>query len=215
MNQSVSKSLVVIVAIMVTCYLTANVMAVKLISVRGITVFDAGTLIFPITYMLGDVLTELWGFRTAKRVIWLTFLCEVVFTLFVWIGVLLPYPNVTATTAEAYATVFSFVPRITVASLLAFLVGELTNAWFMARIKRLTHGKWLWVRTIGSTIPGCLLDTAIFVCVAFGGVVPNRDLASMIAIQVMAKILIEVCASTPMAYGLIALLKRKVQQHEG
>lgn len=204
--------LVVIVALLVTGYLTANVMAVKLIHVFGITIFDAGTLIFPITYVLGDVLTEIWGFQTAKRVIWLTFICELIFTLFVWIGVWLPYPEETAQAANAYASVFAIVPRITIASLLAFLCGELVNAWTLVKIKIRTRGRHLWKRTIGSSFFGYIVDTTIFVCVAFIGVVPTRDLLSMILIQVVVKLLIEAVGATPLTYALIGWLrKRKVR----
>lgn len=199
--------LVVIVALLITGYITANVMAVKLIEVFGITIFDAGTIIFPITYMLGDVLTEIWGFKVAKRVIWLTFLCEVIFTLFVWVGVWLPFPAETASSAEAYAQLFSFVPRITIASLLAFLCGELINAWAMVKIKE-RYGRHLWVRTIGSSVFGYIVDTTIFVCVAFIGVVPTADILSMIVIQVIVKLLIEAIGATPLAYALIHKLEK-------
>ena len=95
-------ALVVVVGLLITCYLTANVMAVKLIEVCGITIFYSGTIIFPIAYMLGDVLTEIWGFKTAKQVIWLTFICEIIFTAFVWLAVVLPYPPETEANAEPH-----------------------------------------------------------------------------------------------------------------
>lgn len=189
-------------------------MAVKLIEVFGITIFDAGTIIFPITYMLGDVLTEIWGFKMTKRIIWLTFFCEIIFTLFVWVGVWLPYPAETAASAHAYEMLFTFVPRITIASLLAFLFGELTNAWTMVKIKEKTGGKRLWVRTIGSSLFGYIVDTTIFVCVAFVGVVPARDIYSMIGIQIVVKLLIEACTATPMAYALIAKLRKLQKEME-
>ena len=210
MKEIANRAFVIMVALMVTFYITANVMAVKLINVCGITIFDAGTIVFPITYMLGDVFTEIWGFKTTRKVIWLTFLCQVLFVLFVWVGTLLPYPAETAESAAAYATVFAFVPRIMVASLAAFLVGEMANAWTFDRIKQRTQGRRLWVRTIGSSVFGFILDTVIFVCVAFWGTVSARDILSMILIQIVAKLAIEVCASTPLAYALTARLKRSV-----
>ena len=202
---------VVMTILMVTFYLTANVMAVKFISVGGITIFDAGTIVFPITYMLGDVFTELWGFKTTRKVVFLTFLCQVLFTLFAWVGTLLPYPEGTEATAQAYAQVFTFVPRIMGASLAAFLVGELMNAWSFDRIKRRTQGRHLWLRTIGSSLFGFVLDTVIFVLVAFAGVVPAHDLLTMILIQIGVKMAIEACASTPMAYLLIGRLRRRME----
>lgn len=202
---------VVMTTLMVTFYLTANVMAVKLINVCGITIFDAGTIVFPITYMLGDVFTEIWGFKTTRKVVLLTFLCQILFTLFAWIGTLLPYPADTEASATAYSLVFGFVPRIMVASLTAFLVGELVNAWSFDKIKERTQGRWLWVRTIGSSVFGFILDTTLFVCIAFWGVVPPHDLLTMILIQVGVKLAIEACTSTPLSYLLIARLRKKAQ----
>lgn len=200
--------LIVIVALQVTCYLTANVMAVKLINIFGITIFDAGTIIFPITYFLGDVLTEIWGFKIAKRVIFVTFACELIFTLFVWIGIWLPYPEETTEIAKAYEKLYAFIPRITIASLVAFLCGELVNSWTMVKIKELTNGKHLWIRTIGSSLFGYIFDTTLFVCIAFIGVVPTKDILSMIVIQVFVKILIEAIFATPIVYLTIEKLKK-------
>lgn len=202
---------VVMTVLMVTFYLTANVMAVKLISVGGVTIFDAGTIVFPITYMLGDVFTEMWGFKTTRKVVFLTFLCQVLFALFAWVGTLLPYPEGTEAAAQAYGQVFTFVPRIMGASLAAFLVGELMNAWSFDKIKRRTQGRHLWIRTIGSSLFGFVLDTAIFVLIAFTGVVPARDILTMILIQIGVKMAIEACASTPMAYLLVARLRRRME----
>ncbi len=205
-----NRAFVVMTVFMVTFYLTANVMAVKLIDVGGVTLFDAGTVVFPITYMLGDVFTEMWGFRTTRRVIWLTFACQALFTLFAWVGVLLPAPPETAEAAEAYGRVFSFVPRIMAASLTAFLAGELVNAWTFERIKHRTHGRRLWVRTIGSSLFGFAIDTSLFVLIAFAGTVPRSDIVSMIVIQIGVKMAIEAFASTPMAYALIRYIRKKV-----
>lgn len=202
---------VVMTVLMVTFYLTANVMAVKLISVCGVTIFDAGTIVFPITYMLGDVFTEMWGFKTTRKVVFLTFLCQVLFTLFAWVGTLLPYPEATEAVAQAYGQVFTFVPRIMGASLAAFLVGELMNAWSFDKIKRRTQGRHLWLRTIGSSLFGFVLDTTIFVLIAFWGVVPAHDLLTMVLIQIGVKMAIEACASTPLAYLLVARLRQRME----
>lgn len=202
--------LVIITGLIIACYLTANVMAVKLIKVGNVTIFDAGTIIFPITYMLGDVLTEIWGFRTAKRVIWLTLVCQIIFTLFVWIGISMPYPAETESMAAAYQEVFGFVPRIMLASLVAFLCGELINAWTMVKIKEKTGERLLWVRTIGSSVFGYVVDTTLFVCIAFIGTVPTRDIFTMIGIQVIVKIGIEALGGTPLAYWVIGALKKRI-----
>ena len=208
------RTFVIMVAAMVTFYLTANVMAVKLINIHGITLFDAGTIVFPITYMLGDVFTELWGFRTTRRVILLTFVCQVLFAFFAWVGTLMPYPAETVENAEAYARVFNFVPRIMGASLAAFLIGELTNAWTFELIRKRTGRQHLWIRTIGSSVFGFILDTAIFVCIAFWGTVPSRDIVSMILIQIGVKLAIEALASTPLAYHLLHRIHRSWERAE-
>ncbi len=207
--------LVIIAGLMVACYLTSNVMAVKLLSVGGVTIFDAGTITFPLAYMLGDVLTEIWGFKTARKVIWLTFFCQVFMALFTFIGTTLPYPDFTEDTASAYAKIFSFVPRITVASLIAFLLGELTNAWTMVMIREKTGRKLLWVRTIGSSLFGYIVDTSIFVLIAFAGTVPTDDLISMIVVQFPGKLAIEAVCATPIAYALINSLRKRFEKMEG
>ena len=202
--------LMVVTALFVTLYLVSNVMAVKVISFFGLFYFDAGTITFPFAYMLGDVLTEIWGYRTARKVIWITFMCNVLMVVCTHIGVLLPSPDYLDTTATSYNTIFTFVPRIVVGSLAGFLLGELSNAWFMERIKEKTRGRFLWVRTIGSSLLGYIFDTVPFVLIAFAGVVSVRDLLLMIAFQYIMKVSIEVVFGTPMAYAVIVALKRSI-----
>ena len=161
--------LVVVTALFVTLYLVSNVMAVKVIGFFGLFYFDAGTITFPFAYMLGDVLTEIWGYRTARKVILITFLCNIIMVVCTQIGVWLPSPDYLDSAAEAYNHIFTYVPRIVIGSLVGFLLGELSNAWFMERIKSFTNGKHLWVRTIGSSVIGYLLDTIPFVLIAFLG----------------------------------------------
>ena len=201
--------LIVITALMVCCYLAANIMAVKIMDVFGVALFDAGTLIFPFAYMLGDVLTEIWGFGTARKVILLCFLCNVILMAATAMAVFIPSPGYLSDTAGAYNTVFSYVPRIVAASLCAFLAGELTNSWLLLKIRSLTGLRLLWVRTIGSSAVGLLLDTVIFCSVAFAGTVTTRDLFVMIASLYIAKIAIEAAAGTPIAYAVIARLRKR------
>ncbi len=198
-----STHLMIVAVILCTMYLIANIMAVKLINIRGITVFDAGTITFPIAYMLGDILTEIWGFRVARKVILLSFLCNIFLMLFTTLGIYLPYPDYTAETAEAYAHIFGYVPRIVLASLVAFLVGEIANAFVMDRMKKWTEGRHLWLRTISSSMLGYFLDTTIFVCIAFAGTVPLFDLFTMIVIQYIGKVLLEAIFATPFVYILV------------
>ena len=170
--------------------------------------FDAGTITFPFAYMLGDVLTEIWGYRTARKVIFLTFICNVIMVICTQIGVWLPSPDYLEGTAEAYDTVFNYVPRIILGSLTGFLMGELSNSWIMEQIRHRTKGRHLWVRTIGSSIIGYFFDTVPFVLIAFAGVLTTRDILLMIALQYLIKLCIEAVFGTPMAYAAISLLKK-------
>ena len=202
-EQGSAMSLMVVSALFVTLYLVSNVMAVKVIDLFDFFYFDAGTITFPFAYMLGDVLTELWGFRTAKKVIWLTFFCNLLMVACTQIGVWLPSPDYLSETSMAYNHIFSYVPRIVLGSLVGFLLGELSNAWIMERIKLKMKGKRLWVRTIGSSMVGYLFDSLPFVLIAFLGTVSTHDLLAMIAFQYFSKVLIEAFFGTPMAYAAI------------
>ena len=205
-------SLIVITALFVTSYLVSNIMAVKVIGLFDLFYFDAGTITFPFAYMLGDVLTEIWGYRTARKAIFLTFFCNVMMVVCTQIGVWLPSPDYLDVTAQAYNTIFSYVPRIVVASLVGFLLGELSNAWLMDRIKKKTKGKRLWVRTIGSSVVAYLFDTVPFVLIAFAGTLTARDILLMIALQYFMKLGIEALFGTPMAYATIRLLRKITYQ---
>lgn len=209
--------LVVMTALFVTLYLVSNVMAVKVVGFFNLFYFDAGTITFPFAYMLGDVLTEIWGYRTARKVIWLTFFCNLILVLCTAVGVILPSLDYLDPTATAYNTVFAYVPRIVLASLVGFLLGELSNAWLMERIKQRTRGRFLWVRTIGSSAVGYIFDTLPFVLIAFGGVLTMRDLLMMLALQYFMKLGIEILFGTPMAYAVILYLKRYIlrNRHNG
>ena len=203
--------LVIVTALFVTAYLVSNVMAVKVIGLLDLFCFDAGTITFPFAYMLGDVLTEIWGYRTAKKVIFLTFVCNILMVICTQIGVWLPSPDYLDATADAYNTIFNYVPRIVVASLTGFLLGELSNAWLMEKIRMKLGGSRLWVRTIGSSLVAYVFDTVPFVLIAFAGTLSTRDILLMIALQYCMKIGIEAFFGTPMAYGLISMIKRRVR----
>ena len=204
-----SDSYTIIAVFFTVCYIVSNIMAVKVIGVFGLFYFDAGTITFPLAYMLGDVLTEIWGYRTARKTIILAFLCNVFVVIFTQIGVWLPSPDYLDATSNAYNTIYSYVPRIVFASLTGFLLGELSNAWIMDKMKKLTNGKHLWFRTIGSSIVGYIFDTVPFVLIAFAGALTTRDILLMILSQYIIKIAIEALFGTPMAYALIAFLKKK------
>ncbi|MBQ2951161.1 MAG: queuosine precursor transporter [Prevotella sp.] len=200
--------LMIVTAMFVTLYLVSNIMAVKVIGLWGLFYFDAGTITFPFAYMLGDVLTEIWGFKMAKRVIWTTFFCNLVMVICTQVGVWLPSPEHLADTEVAYNHLFNYVPRIVIASLAGFLLGELSNAWVMDKMKQKMKGRKLWVRTIGSSMVGYVFDTLPFVLIAFLGVVTTKELLLMMAFQYFSKLIIEATMGTPMAYAVVRMLRR-------
>lgn len=202
--------LLVVTSLFVTLYLVSNVMAVKVVSLWGLFYFDAGTITFPLAYMLGDVLTEIWGYRTSRKVIILTLLCNVLMVVCTRIGVAMPSPDYLSETATAYNTIFDYVPRIVLGSLVGFLLGELSNAWCMERLKKATGGRHLWLRTIGSSMVGYLFDSLPFVLIAFAGVVTTHDLVAMIVLQYLLKLAIEIVLGTPLAYATIGWIKRHI-----
>ena len=207
-------AIMVVTALFVTLYLVSNVMAVKVIGLFDLFFFDAGTITFPFAYMLGDVITELWGFRLSKRIIWTTFFCNIVMVCCTQIGVWLPSPEHLAETSGAYNHIFSYVPRIVLASLAGFLLGELSNAWIMERIKIKMKGKRMWVRTIGSSAVGYVFDTLPFVLIAFAGVVTVRELLLMMALQYVSKLGIETFFGTPMAYGAVHFIRKFIKSEQ-
>lgn len=205
--------LVVVTALFVTLYLISNIMAVKVIGLAELFYFDAGTITFPLTYMLGAVITEIWGYGIARRTILITFVCNLILVIFTQIGVYMPSPDYMTETANAYNHIFSYVPRIIVGSLVAFLLGELTNAKTMSLIKKLTKGKYLWLRTIGSSAIGYMLDSVAFVVIAFYGTISNEELLMMMLFQYIMKLSFEILLSTPLVYAVVSFLKRKYFKH--
>ena len=197
---------VVIVALFVTCLITANITAVKLFSLFGL-ILPAAIFIFPLSYITGDVLTEVYGYSRTRRVIWLGFLCNFIVVIFIWIGQILP-PAVFWDGQSAYVRILGYTPRLLVASFLAYLVGEFANAFVLAKMKIATRGRWLWLRTIGSTVVGQGLDSAIFITLAFAGTIPGKGLLSAIITQWLAKSIYE-AAVTPLTYAVVNFLKRK------
>ena len=127
--------LVAVSGLLIMLYLTANLMAVKVISIGPFALFDAGTITFPIAYMLSDVLAEIWGYRTAKKVIFLTFVCNILLVVFTSIGIILPYPDYMEEVQNAYATIYTYVPRIVIASLISFLAGDIMNAKILVAMR--------------------------------------------------------------------------------
>ncbi len=199
-----SYRLLIIAVVFVTSLITANVIAVKVVSL-GSWLLPAAVFVFPLSYIFGDILTEVYGYAQARRIIWLGFGCNLIFVLFAWIGQMLP-PAAFWEGQAAYEAILGYVPRILLASFAGYLVGEFANSFIMARMKVLTRGRWLWSRTIGSTVVGQGLDTVVFILIAFAGTPVFAVI--MILHHWLAKVAIEV-AATPLTYGIVGYLKKK------
>ena len=201
---NVSHRLVVIAAIFVTCLITANIVGVKVISF-GPFILPAAVVLFPLSYIFGDILTEVYGYRWARKVIWLGFFCNLIFVVFAWVGQVLP-PAPLWEGQEAYESILGYTPRLFIASFCGYFAGEFANSFVLAKMKILTRGRWLWSRTIGSSIVGQGLDTLIFVTGAYFGA--PFFVPIMILYHWLAKIGIEVVA-TPFTYAIVNFLKKK------
>ena len=177
-------------------------------------VFGVGNIFFPISYIFGDVLTEVYGYARARRVIWAGFIAMVFATVMSWVVIGLP-PTPTepfnATLQPALEVVFGNTWRIVAASIVAFWAGDFVNAYVMARMKVLTSGRWLWTRTIGSTLVGQGVDSVIFYPVAFAGIWTGETLFQVIAFNWLFKVTVE-AVMTPATYGIVGWLKR--HEHE-
>ena len=202
---NISHRLVIITAIFITCLITANIIAVKVISL-GPFILPAAIFVFPLSYIFGDILTEVYGYRWARKVIWLGFICNLIFVIFAWVGQILP-PAPFWGGQEAYENILGYTPGILIASFIGYLVGEFANSFVLSKMKILTRGRWLWSRTIGSTIVGQGLDTSIFIALAILFGVPSF-VPIMILYHWLAKIVIEAMA-TPLTYAAVNYLKKK------
>jgi queuosine precursor transporter len=206
MNTGYSRYFLVVVSLFITCLITANIIAVKLITVCGL-VLPAAVIVFPISYILGDVLTEVYGYRQARSVIWLGFACNLILVIAVWLGGLLPAATFWDGQA-AYTRILGYTPRILAASFLAYLVGEFSNSFVLAKLKIATNGRHLWTRTIGSTLVGQGLDSMVFITLAFVGTIPFSGLVSAIITQWLVKTAYE-AAVTPLTYKAVNFLKSR------
>ena len=199
-----TPTFMVVAALFVTCLITANIIAVKLVDIFG-HVLTAGLIIFPLSYIIGDILTEVYGYRQARAVIWLGFLCNLVAVAAIW-GAGLMVPASFWGGQEAYDSILGYTPRLLMSSFAAYLVGELANSTILAKMKIWTRGKWLWSRTITSTIVGQGLDSVVFISLAFGGT--DVALVRLVLTQWTAKVIYE-AAATPLTYLVVGWIKRR------
>jgi uncharacterized integral membrane protein (TIGR00697 family) len=189
----------------VVVLLVSNLVGQKICQIGPLKVSGA-QLLFPIAYICGDVFTEVYGYAASRRAIWIGFFAMALLAGMGAIAVALPpapgWPN-----QQAFATVFGLVPRFAVASLIAYWVGEFTNSFTLAKMKLLTRGRWLWTRTIGSTVTGQAVDTAVVIVIAFAGYTSAKTMAIMILSSYLIKVVYETLA-TPLTYAVVAWLKR-------
>lgn len=204
----------VVTAVFVTSLIVSNIIAVKLISI-GPLLLTSAIIIFPISYIFGDVLTEVYGYGRARQVIWIGFGCNLLAVLVIWLSINLPAApfwhmgsfDRPQSSQQAFEAVLGFTPRLLVASFIAYLAGEFLNSFVLAKMKIATSGRYLWMRTIGSTLVGQLADTGLFTLVAFLGVIPAGHLFTMTVTQWLVKSLYEASA-TPLTYLVVNYLKR-------
>jgi uncharacterized integral membrane protein (TIGR00697 family) len=198
-----------VMAAFVTVLICSNLIGpAKIVQFDGWPVFGAGVLFFPISYVFGDVLTEVYGYARARRVIWAGFAGLAFASLMAAVVVALP-PAPFWENQKAYEIAFGQAPRIAAASMVAYFCGEFVNSFVLAKMKILTAGRWLWTRTIGSTIVGEAVDSALFYPLAFynSGIIPNDKLPAVMLAQFVLKVAVEV-AFTPLTYKVVGALKR-------
>jgi uncharacterized integral membrane protein (TIGR00697 family) len=203
-----------VVAFFATTLVVSNIIAVKVFDFFGLSL-PAAVVLFPLAYIVGDVLTEVYGYSRARQAIWIGFGCNLIAVVAIWIAGLLPpaaFWNAGIYSGpeeadQAYRAILGFAPRLLAASFAAYLVGEFLNSFVLARLKVATSGRYLWTRTIGSTLIGQAADSAIFITLAFSGVLPSAVLLQAILSQWLVKTAYEAIA-TPLTYRVVNLLKR-------
>ena len=202
-----------VMAAFVTVLICSNLIGpAKIVQFGSLPAFGAGVLFFPISYVFGDVLTEVYGYARARKVIWAGFAGLAFASFMAWVVVTLP-PAPFWHHQGAYEIAFGSTWRIVAASMIAYFCGEFVNSFVLARMKILTAGKWLWTRTIGSTIVGEAVDSTLFYPLAFynSGIIPNDKLAGIMLAQFALKVAVEV-VFTPVTYKVVGFLKRAEQE---
>jgi len=195
----------IILGSFVAVLLISNIASTKIVNVFSFT-FDGGTILFPLAYIFGDVLTEVYGYAKSRKVIWTGFLWIFLASIIFGIVDYLP-PAVGYTLSESFHSILGQVPRIVIASMIAFFAGEFSNSFVLAKMKVLTKGKFLWTRTIGSTLIGEFVDTLLFVLIAFYGELPTGLVVSIVLSNYIFKVGIETLF-TPITYAVVTFLKK-------
>jgi uncharacterized integral membrane protein (TIGR00697 family) len=196
----------VIVGVFVGLLLISNIGAVKLIEF-GPIITDGGVFLFPLVYIAGDILSEVYGFKAARKAIFIGFAMSILAAITFWLVQISP-PAEAWDNQEAFESVLGFVPRIVLASVAGYLVGQLLNAWVLVKIKERTQEKALWLRLLGSTAVGEFADTIVFCTIAFYGVITGEEFLIYVAFGFAYKTLIEIVL-LPLSYAVIGWVKRR------
>ncbi len=186
--------------------LLSNILSSKMVYLYGFS-FDGGTFLFPLSYIFGDVLTEVYGYKASRRVIWTGFVMLCIMSLNIYLVSALP-PHAEWSFQKDFDNVLLQMPRLAIASLLGYFLGEYVNSAILSKMKVIMKGSHLWMRTIGSTLVGEFLDSFIFVLIAFSGLYNTSTLISIIVSNYLFKTLIEILF-TPITYKVISFVKRK------
>lgn len=190
----------------VAVLLISNVASTKIVQLWGLT-FDGGTLLFPLSYIFADILTEVYGYKKTRLMIWLGFISAAVMSLvFIVVGALPAAPD--WGNQEAYNAILGLTPMIVIGSLVAYFCGEFSNSFILAKMKIWSEGRHLWMRTIGSTLVGQAIDSTLFILIAFGAVLPGSLLVSLIISNYIFKVAIEILF-TPVTYKVVNFLKAR------
>ncbi len=195
-----------ITAAFASVLLLSNIASSKIASIGGIS-FDAGTILFPLAYIFGDILTEVYGYARARRVIWIGFAMNVLMVATFWVVGKLP-ADATWGLQDSYMSILGVIPRIVLGSLVAYLVGEFINSFVLSKMKVKSRGKHFWARALGSTVLGQFFDTTIFLLIAFAGVLPWDLIWTIWCVNYIFKIAVELVL-LPVTYKITRLLKQK------
>ena len=198
------KHLELLIHIFVVVLLVSNLVAAKITKIGPLT-FSGAQMLFPITYIFGDIFTEVYGYAASRRAIWIGFLASALLALLGAFAVSLP-PAPGFMNQSAYATVFGVVPRVIASSLIAYWAGEFANSFTLAKLKLLTNGRYLWTRTVGSTIVGQGVDTILVITLLFAGTIPFTGILNLIISGYLFKVVYEI-AATPLTYKVVNFLK--------
>ena len=205
-KEEYSKIFIILCGINITCLLVSNIITIKTINIFGL-IFTAGDILFPITYILNDVFTEVYGFNKSKLIIWLSFFFFFLMVIIFKITILLPV-NETFDMQNDLVNILGSTPRILISSIISFLVGNFANSIVMSKMKVKTKGKYLALRTIGSTLIGEGLDTIIFIPIVFIGALDLKTILFLIIDTYVLKVTLEVIL-TPITYKVVEFIKNK------